>query len=116
MASRARKMCYALATEELKTMEDIALAEAKDHLEELIERAAKGEDIRISDAKLGTVRLMPVRAPDLLAPRVTDTMEPFVPLAEDRVPGRLKGKMKVPARLLEPMTEEELKDWCGNDS
>ena len=69
-------------------MEDISLAHAKDHLEELIERAAKGEDIRISDARLGTVRLAPVGTPDLLAPRVTDTMEPFVPLAKDRVPGR----------------------------
>jgi antitoxin (DNA-binding transcriptional repressor) of toxin-antitoxin stability system len=96
-------------------MEDVDLAAAKDHLEELVERAAKGEDIRISDARLGTVRLTPVRAPDLFSPRVTDTMEPFVPLAEDRVPGRLKGKMKVPARLLEPMSEEELRDWYGND-
>jgi hypothetical protein len=43
-------------------------------------------------------------------------MEPFVPLAKDRVPGRLKGKMKVPTRLMEPMTEEELKDWYGGDA
>ena len=96
-------------------MEDVSLAQAKDHLEELIERAARGEDIRISDAKFGTVRLTPISAPDLLAPRVTDTMEPFVPLAKDRVPGRLKGRMKVPARLMEPMTEEELRDWYGDD-
>jgi antitoxin (DNA-binding transcriptional repressor) of toxin-antitoxin stability system len=95
-------------------MEDVSLTHAKDHLEELIERASRGEDIRISDAKLGTVRLTPVGFPDLLAPRVTDTMGPFVPLANDRVPGRLKGKMKVPARLMEPMTEEELKDWYGD--
>jgi prevent-host-death family protein len=105
-----------LTPPEMKTMEDVSLAQAKDHLEELIERAAKGEDIRISDTKLGTVRLMPVRAPDLLAPRVTDTMEAFVPLAADRVPGRLKGRMKVPARLMEPMTEEELRDWYGDDA
>ena len=90
-------------------MEDVSLTHAKDHLEELMERAARGEDVRISDTKLGTVRLTPIRAPDLLAPRVTDSMEPFVPLAKDRVPGR--GKMKVPTRLMEPMTEEELKGW-----
>ena len=42
-------------------------------------------------------------------------MEPFVPLAKDRTPGRLKGKMRVPARLMEPMTDEELKDWYGDD-
>ena len=80
-------------------MEDVSLTHAKDHLEELIERASKGEDIRISDARVGTVRLTPVGAPDLLASRVTDTMEPFVPPAKDRVPGRLKGKVKVPERL-----------------
>jgi antitoxin (DNA-binding transcriptional repressor) of toxin-antitoxin stability system len=97
-------------------MEDVSLAHAKDHLEELIRRAAKGEDIRISDTELGTVRLTPIRIPDVLAPRVTDTMEPFVALGRDRVPGRLKGKMKVPARLMEPMTEEELRDWYGDDA
>lgn len=97
-------------------MEDVSLTHAKDHLEELIERAARGEDIRISDVKHGTVRLTPIRAPNLLEKRVTDTMEPFVPLAQDRVPGRLKGKMKVPARLMEPMTEEELRDWYGDDA
>jgi antitoxin (DNA-binding transcriptional repressor) of toxin-antitoxin stability system len=97
-------------------MEDVTLDHAKDHLEELIERAARGEDIRISDTKLGTVRLTPVRAADLLALRVTDTMEPFAPLAKDRTSGRLKGKMKVPARLMEPMTEEELRDWYGDEA
>jgi antitoxin (DNA-binding transcriptional repressor) of toxin-antitoxin stability system len=96
-------------------MDDVSLSHAKDHLEELIERAVKGEDIRISDAKVGTVRLAPIRTADLLALRTTDTMEPFVPLAADRVPGRLKGKMKVPARLLEPMTEQELRDWYGDN-
>ena len=96
-------------------MENVTLDHAKDHLEELIERAARGEDIRISDTKLGTVRLAPISAPDLLAARTTDTMEPFVPLAQDRVPGRLKGRMKVPARLMEPMAEQELRDWYGDD-
>lgn len=94
-------------------MEDVKLAHAKEHLEELIARAAHGEEVRIVDPKAGAVKLTPVREPDVLAPRVTDTMEPFVPLDHDRVPGRLKGKMQVPARLMEPMSEEELKDWYG---
>ena len=97
-------------------MEEIDLRQAKEHLEELIERARNGEDVRISDPKLGTVRLMPVRTPDVLAPRVTDTMEPFVPLAQKRVLGRLQGKMQVPARLMEPLTDEELRDWYGDDA
>lgn len=97
-------------------MEDVDLRHAKAHLEDLIERARRGEDVRISDPKLGTVRLLAVRTPDVSAPRVTDTMEPFVPLAKKRTPGQLKGKMKVPARLMEPMSEEELKDWYGDDA
>ena len=36
-------------------MEDVSLMHAKDHLEELIERAAKGEEIRIRDPKFGIV-------------------------------------------------------------
>jgi antitoxin (DNA-binding transcriptional repressor) of toxin-antitoxin stability system len=101
-------------------MEDIDLRQAKEQLEDLIQRATRGEDVRISDPKVGTVRLTPIRPHtpmgDVRAQRVTDTMERFVPLAEDRVPGRLKGKMKVPARLMEPMSEEELKDWYGDDA
>ena len=97
-------------------MEDVTLAEAKEHLEELIVRAAAGEDVRIADPKLGNVRLTPVREPDLTAPRVTDTMEPFVPLKKPRRLGHLEGKMKVPERLTDPMSEEELKDWYGDEA
>ncbi len=97
-------------------MENVPLDHAKEHLEELIARAARGEDVRITDPKLGTVKLQPVRRqPDLAAPRVTDTMEPFVPLKQPRGLGHLKGKLVVPARLMEPMSEEELKDWYGDD-
>lgn len=97
-------------------MDTVTVKDAKEHLEELLEKAARGEDVRISDVKHGTVRLTPVRAPDATAPRVTDTMEPFVPLSGERPLGRLKGKMQVPARLMEPMSDDELKDWYGDDS
>ena len=97
-------------------MEDVTIAHAKEHLEELIARAARGEEVHIADPKLGKVRLSPVREPDLFAARATDFMEPFVPLAENRRPGHLKGKMKVPARLMEPMSEEELRDWYGDNA
>ncbi len=99
-------------------MEDVDLRHAKEHLEELIERARRGEDVRIADPKGGAVRLTPVQGPeaDLTAPRITDTMPTFVPLQKPRVPGRLAGKMKVPARLMDSMTEDELKDWYGDDA
>lgn len=97
-------------------MENVTLAHAKEHLEELMSRAAHGEDVLISDPKLGTVRLAPVSPTAPRAKRVTDTMDPFVPLAQDRVAGRLEGKMQVPARLMEPMSEEDLRDWYGDDA
>ena len=103
-------------------IEDVSLTHAKEHLEELIERARRGEDVRIVDANHGDVRLVAERPVDVSAPGATDTTPPFVPLAEDRKPGQLKrrlghleGKMTVPARLMEPMTEEELKDWYGDE-
>lgn len=36
-------------------MEDVDLRHAKEHLEELIERAARGEDVRISHPKLASL-------------------------------------------------------------
>ncbi len=96
-------------------MEDVTIAHAKEHLEELVARAARGEDVRIVDPKLGRVRLTPVDAASAAPRRVTDSMPPFVPLAEDRKLGHLKGKMQVPVRLMEPMSDEELRDWYGDD-
>ena len=87
-------------------MEDVSLTHAKDHLEELIERAAKGEDICISDPKLGTVRLQPVMA----APAHENG------IGDKRRPGRWKGHFTVPERLFEPLTEEELAWLSGERS
>ena len=85
-------------------MENVTLDHARVHLEELIERAARGEDIRISDPKLGTVKLQPVAG----------TADQEGKSRPERRPGRWKGRLTVPARLLEPMTEEELKLWYGS--
>ena len=41
-------------------MDTVDLTHAKDHLAELLERAVRGEDVRISDAAIGTVRLTEV--------------------------------------------------------
>ena len=38
-------------------MEDVTLAHAKEHLEELIERVARGEDERIAVPAIGSVKL-----------------------------------------------------------
>ena len=41
-------------------MEDVSVAHAKEHLEELVARAARGEDVSIVDPKVGKVKLTPV--------------------------------------------------------
>lgn len=99
-------------------MDTVTLVHAKEHLEELVERAARGEDVRITDAMGRTVRLThepPV--PDVFAKRITDTMPPFVPLKEPRRLGHLKGKIPPPpADFFDPMTEEELAIWYGDET
>jgi len=87
---------------EIETMEDVSVAHAKEHLEELVARAARGEDVRIVDPKVGKVRLTLARDGAAL-PR------------KPRRLGLLEGKMNVPARLLEPMTRDEIADWYGDE-
>jgi prevent-host-death family protein len=84
-------------------MENVTLADAKEHLEDLIERASRGEDVRIVDAKIGSVRLTPIKIGEQAA-------------RKPRRLGILEGKMKPPADLLEPMSEAELRDWYGSDA
>ena len=100
-------------------MEDVDLRYAKEHLEELIERVRRGEDVRISDPKVGTVRLLPVQGvgSDLMAPRVTDTMPTFVPLKGPRKLGQLTGLIPPPPDdFFDPLSDEELKDWYGDNA
>lgn len=85
-------------------MEDVSLAHAKDHLEDLLIRASRGEDVRISDPKVGTVRLQPMAS----------QVEPAG--GRRRRLGLLEGKIPPPPDdFFEPMSEEELKLWYGDD-
>ena len=86
-------------------MDSFTIIEAKAKLEDLIARAMRGEDVRIADPAIGTVRLSTV-----------SIVPEFVPLKEKRQLGHLTGKMQVPARLMEPMDEQELRDWYGDDA
>lgn len=83
-------------------MENVTLDFAKEHLEELLERAANGGEVHIKLPAAGTVKL--VKVADDPAER---------PAGKRRKRGRLAGKIEVPEGLLDPMTEEELKDWYG---
>ena len=83
-------------------MDDVSIAQAKEHLEELIARAAKGEEVLISDPALGTVRLQSVRSSQHKR--------------QKRVAGHLAGQFKVPEGLFDPLPEDELRRWTGEDS
>jgi hypothetical protein len=84
-------------------MESVSVAEAKEHLDDLLQRAARGEDVRIADPSFGEVKLQRMAAtsnPDHVLPK--------------RVPGSLKGILAAPPDdFFDPMTEDELKDWYG---
>ncbi len=85
-------------------MQDVTLTHAKEHLEELIERASRGEEVRIAAPAIGTVRLQVVPEEVSTAP------------TRSRVPGRLIGKIPPPPDdFFDPLSEEELKLWYGDD-
>jgi antitoxin (DNA-binding transcriptional repressor) of toxin-antitoxin stability system len=83
-------------------MDSFTIPEAKERLEDLMRRAARGEDVCIVDPDLGTVRLAAI----LEGPQPETDAE----FARRRV-GRLKGQVEVPERLFEPMTDTDLADW-----
>ena len=84
-------------------MEDVSLPHAKEHLEELIERARRGEDVRIADAKGGAVRLVPAAGCASRAGRV--------------VFGQWKHLPEIPEEiLLEPLSDEDLAWHSGERS
>lgn len=87
-------------------MEDVSLAHARDHLEELMERASKGEDVRITDPRLGTMRLQPVAGS-------TQATLPYPP----RIFGQWRHLPEIPDdRLFAPLSEHELKWLSGEQS
>ena len=88
-------------------MEDVTIDHAKEHLEDLVARAARGEDVTIVDPKRDKVKIKLT----VLEVAVEESLP--TPLRKPRRLGLLEGRMQAPARLLEPMTAEELADWNG---
>lgn len=86
-------------------MDQYDIAYARDHLIELIERAARGEDVSIKDPAHGTFKL--THAP----PPSDDTHFPARPVL-----GQWKGRLIVPEWLLEPLSGEELAWLSGEHS
>ncbi len=86
-------------------MDQYDIAYARDHLLELIERAARGEEVSIKDPARGTFKLMHASQP---------SAEPSFP--DKPILGQWKGRLKVPDRLLEPLSDEELAWLSGEHS
>ena len=78
-------------------MTTVAVHAAETRLSRLIEQALRGEEVIIARSDKPVVRLVPVDAPK---PR--------------RVPGTLKGQIKVPESFFDPLPEDELKLWEGD--
>jgi prevent-host-death family protein len=72
----------------------INLYEAKTHLSQLVERASRGEEITIAKAGTPMARLVPIPA----APRV---------------PGALKGKIRIAADFDAPLPDDVLSGFSG---
>ena len=79
-------------------MPTVTVHAAKTNLSKLIARALAGEEIIIARGDQPVVRLVPVDAP---TPR--------------REPGTLKGKLTLPDSFVDPLPEDELAHWDGNE-
>jgi antitoxin (DNA-binding transcriptional repressor) of toxin-antitoxin stability system len=80
-------------------MKPVTVHAAKTHLSRLIARACAGEDVVIARGKTPVVRLVPVAAGAMPG--------------KARVPGALKGLIKLDDAFFEPLPEEELALWEG---
>ncbi len=79
-------------------MTTVTIDVARTQLSELIERAEAGEEVIIARGKTPIVRLVPIEAP-----------------RSKRQFGAMKGKVRVGPEFFEPMPEEELRLWEGED-
>ena len=68
--------------------------QAKTNLSRLIEEACKGSDVIIARGKEPVARLVALSASGKM-----------------RVPGRLKGKIRISPAFFKPMSKTELADW-----
>lgn len=81
-------------------MTAVSIHEAKTHLSRLIARVLAGEEVTIARGKEPVVKLMPVK--EVTKPK--------------RVLGTLKGTIDLDAGFWDPLPEEDLALWNGEDS
>lgn len=88
---------------EVRAREDVDVPHVKEHLEELIERARRGDDVCISDAKGGTVRLVRAEAPSVARSKIVFGQWKLLPAITQ-------------VRLLAPLANDELQWPSGERS
>jgi prevent-host-death family protein len=79
-------------------MTTVTIHAAKTQLSKLIERAEAGEEVIIARGKTPVIRLVPIGTPE-----------------PKRQFGAMKGKVWVGPEFFEPLPEEELRLWEGED-
>jgi prevent-host-death family protein len=72
----------------------VTIHQAKTNLSRLIKRVANGDEVIIARGKTPVAKLVPLKS-----------------ACKKRIPGRLKGKIRVSPEFFEPMTAEELAEW-----
>ena len=77
--------------------ETLNLYEAKTQLSQLVERAAAGEEIIIAKAGKPMARLVPL------------------PARAPRVPGRFRGEIEIGPEFFEPLPDDLLRAFNGED-
>ena len=85
-------------------MDPYDIAYANQHLTELIDRAARGEEVSITDPERGTFRLQSVSG----AVTGNGRRRPIL--------GQWQGRLTVPMRLFEPLSGDELAYLSGEQS
>lgn len=79
-------------------MATVSVHEAKTHLSRLIERVLAGEEVIVARNREPVIKLVPA-----------------APVPETRRAGRLKGKINIDDRFLEPLPDDELAAWNCED-
>jgi prevent-host-death family protein len=77
----------------------VTVHEAKTNLSKLIAEVLAGGEVVIAKGKEPAVKLVPVNQPK-----------------PKRMPGRLKGKIMLTEAFFEPLSDDELALWNGEDS
>lgn len=79
-------------------MKPVTIHAAKTNLSRLIERACAGEEVIISRGDVPVVRLVPI-----------------APVLRGRRFGALRDLMKVDDSFFDPLPEDEMKRWSGEE-